>query len=292
MLGIDHDEPPPQDEPDKRIRRALAQRDHDLVISIEDLEALYHEGAGGCIELMEAIARDHPASRFAIIATTEHPAWLAGRPGFHGERYAVFDLPPYTKDELAAILATRARLAGVAPALSRDVIPACVTFAVTYWQGDARRAMDVLRSACDDAADRGESRVGFEDVERAFGRIARDRPEEYVQAQPPAAKLMLHALRLSGTLGGALWAHLHARAATRIGQEPLSGVARRAILREWLRVGIVEAWPSTDLERSRWRFAPWWRRRFDEAIESDESYRAMGQAFAASWGGQALATRE
>ncbi|GAA0473216.1 ORC1-type DNA replication protein [Halococcus dombrowskii] len=110
-----------------------------------------------------------------------------------GEEEIVF--PPYDATQLRDILSARADIAFVENALSEDVIPLCAAFAAQE-HGDARRALDLLRTA-GELAERGQTeRVGEDHVRDAQEKIELDRVVEVVRTLPTQSKVVLFAVIL------------------------------------------------------------------------------------------------
>jgi len=107
-----------------------------------------------------------------------------------GEEEIVF--PPYDATQLRDILQHRAETAFKPSILSEDVIPLCAAFAAQE-HGDARRALDLLRTAGELAErDRTET-VEETHVRKAQEKIELDRVVEVVRTLPTQSKLVLYA---------------------------------------------------------------------------------------------------
>ncbi|WP_257299425.1 Cdc6/Cdc18 family protein [Haloarchaeobius sp. FL176] len=110
-----------------------------------------------------------------------------------GEEEIVF--PPYDANQLRDILQHRSDVAFEPGALTEDVIPLCAAFAAQE-HGDARRALDLLRTA-GELAERSQSEVVDEDhVRQAQDKIELDRVVEVVRTLPTQSKLVLFAIIL------------------------------------------------------------------------------------------------
>ncbi|MFC6952565.1 orc1/cdc6 family replication initiation protein [Halorubellus litoreus] len=108
-----------------------------------------------------------------------------------GEEEIVF--PPYDANQLRDILQHRADVAFKSEALTDDVIPLCAAFAAQE-HGDARRALDLLRTAGELAErDQAES-VDEAHVRKAQDKIELDRVVEVVRTLPTQSKLVLFAI--------------------------------------------------------------------------------------------------
>ena len=110
-----------------------------------------------------------------------------------GEEEIVF--PPYDANQLRDILQHRSDVAFKGDALSDDVIPLCAAFAAQE-HGDARRALDLLRTA-GELAERAQSETIVEEhVRQAQDKIELDRVVEVVRTLPTQSKLVLFAIIL------------------------------------------------------------------------------------------------
>ncbi|GAB6861072.1 Cdc6/Cdc18 family protein [Haloplanus litoreus] len=110
-----------------------------------------------------------------------------------GEEEIVF--PPYDANQLRDILQHRADVAFENGALTEDVIPLCAAFAAQE-HGDARRALDLLRTA-GELAERGQANTVEEShVRQAQDKIELDRVIEVVRTLPTQSKIVLFAIIL------------------------------------------------------------------------------------------------
>jgi len=108
-----------------------------------------------------------------------------------GEEEIVF--PPYDANQLRDILRHRAEVAFKADVLSDDVIPLCAAFAAQE-HGDARRALDLLRTAGELAERSGADLVREAHVRQAQEKIELDRVVEVVRTLPTQSKLVLFSI--------------------------------------------------------------------------------------------------
>jgi archaeal cell division control protein 6 len=110
-----------------------------------------------------------------------------------GEEEIVF--PPYDANQLRDILQHRSDVAFKGDALSDDVIPLCAAFAAQE-HGDARRALDLLRTA-GELAERSQAETIVEKhVRQAQDKIELDRVVEVVRTLPTQSKLVLFSIIL------------------------------------------------------------------------------------------------
>jgi len=110
-----------------------------------------------------------------------------------GEEEIVF--PPYDANQLRDILQHRADISFKLDALTDDVIPLCAAFAAQE-HGDARRALDLLRTA-GELAERSQAEIVAEKhVRQAQDKIELDRVVEVVRTLPTQSKIVLFAVIL------------------------------------------------------------------------------------------------
>ncbi|WP_435145879.1 Cdc6/Cdc18 family protein [Halobaculum sp. P14] len=110
-----------------------------------------------------------------------------------GEEEIVF--PPYDANQLRDILQHRSDTAFKADALTEDVIPLCAAFAAQE-HGDARRALDLLRTA-GELAERSQADLVEEShVRQAQDKIELDRVVEVVRTLPTQSKIVLFSIIL------------------------------------------------------------------------------------------------
>ena len=152
---------------------------------------------------------------------------------------------PYTAAELEQILWDRVRVAfydGV-------VEPAAVRLAAAISgaeNGDARKALDLIRVAGEIAEMKGCDRVTEEHVREAYSHIDRERAVEVIRTLPLHSKLIVLALyslstaRPSERVRGSVLYGKYAEIARQIGEEPLSTRRFHGLLVELSMLGIVD----------------------------------------------------
>lgn len=156
-----------------------------------------------------------------------------------GEEELVF--PPYTTEELYAILAARAKIAfrpGVVPVA---VLNLCAALAGSE-HGDARRAVDLLRVAGEIAEREGIHRVTEDCIRKASERVESNRIEDALRSLPIQNKLVL--LTASKFPGGTNTGDLYMAydgLARRLGIEALTQRRVSGILAELDLLGLLEA---------------------------------------------------
>jgi cell division control protein 6 len=110
-----------------------------------------------------------------------------------GEEHIVF--PSYDASELRDILIDRARLAFYEDILKQEVIPLCAALAAKE-NGDARKALQLLRKA-GEIAERAQNKiVADKHVEKAQEELESDHIMEFIKGMPLQAQLILASIFL------------------------------------------------------------------------------------------------
>ncbi len=156
-----------------------------------------------------------------------------------GEEELVF--PPYTVEELRAILAERAVVAfkrGVVPA---STVNLCAALAGSE-HGDARRAVDLLRIAGEVAEREGSQRVDDACIRKASEKVEYDRIEEALRSLPLQNKIILVTVSRfqNGTNTGEVYLN-YTTLARKLGVEVLTQRRVSGILAELDVLGLLEA---------------------------------------------------
>lgn len=101
--------------------------------------------------------------------------------------------PPYDALQLQDILKQRINLALNDGALSEGTIQKCAALAASE-HGDARRALDLLRVACELAERSDDTEVKIEHVEKAQKKLDVDRVTEVVRTLPKQSQIVLYSI--------------------------------------------------------------------------------------------------
>jgi len=99
--------------------------------------------------------------------------------------------PPYNATQIRDILTQRAELALQKNILDSDVIPKCAALAAQE-HGDARRALDLLRVACEIAERKGAQKIATNHVDEAQKKLDIDCVIEVIKTQPRQSQLVLY----------------------------------------------------------------------------------------------------
>lgn len=149
--------------------------------------------------------------------------------------------PPYTVDELEAILTDRIKAAFRPGVVSESAVKLCASLAASE-HGDARRAVDLLRVAGELAEREGSDVVDTDHITKASRSIERDRTYEVIRSLPLHGKLILAAVLAApeDINTGRLYSNYTSMARS-LGIEPLTQRRISGILSELDVLGVVNA---------------------------------------------------
>ncbi|WP_232686798.1 Cdc6/Cdc18 family protein [Halobacterium zhouii] len=167
------------------------------VIMLDEIDKLVEKSGDDTLYNLSRMNSELDSSRVSIIGISndlKFTDFLDPRvKSSLGEEEIVF--PPYDANQLRDILQHRSEVAFKGDALTEDVIPLCAAFAAQE-HGDARRALDLLRTAGELAERDQADLVTEENVRRAQDKIELDRVVEVVRTLPTQSKLVLYAILL------------------------------------------------------------------------------------------------
>ncbi len=176
---------------------AIDYRERVVVIMLDEIDKLVEKSGDDTLYNLSRMNSELEHSRVSIIGISndlKFTDFLDPRvKSSLGEEEIVF--PPYDANQLRDILEHRARIAFVGDALTDDVIPLCAAFAAQE-HGDARRALDLLRTAGELAERDDTDNVEEDHVRQAQEKIEIDRVVEVVRTLPQQSKLVLFAIIL------------------------------------------------------------------------------------------------
>ncbi|MFB6284386.1 MAG: ORC1-type DNA replication protein [Halobacteria archaeon] len=166
-----------------------------VVIMLDEIDKLVEKSGDQTLYNLSRMNSDLENSRVSIIGISNDVQFtelLDPRvKSSLGEDEIVF--PPYDANQLRDILEQRADIAYEDDVLTNDVIPLCSAFAAKE-HGDARRALDLLRTSGELAERTQSPRVEEKHVREAQEKIELDRVVEVVRSLPPQSKIVLFSI--------------------------------------------------------------------------------------------------
>jgi len=173
---------------------AVDYRERVVVIMLDEIDKLVEKSGDDTLYNLSRMNSELENSRVSIMGISndlKFTDFLDPRvKSSLGEEEIVF--PPYDATQLRDILNHRSDVAFKSGVLSEDVIPLCAAFAAQE-HGDARRALDLLRTAGELAERDRTERVQEDHVRQAQEKIELDRVVEVVRTLPTQSKIVLFA---------------------------------------------------------------------------------------------------
>ncbi len=174
---------------------AVDTRERVVVIMLDEIDKLVEKSGDDTLYNLSRVNSDLDNARVSIIGISNDVQFtdmLDPRvKSSLGEEEIVF--PPYDANQLRDILQQRAEMAFQENVLEDEVIPLCAAFAAKE-HGDARRALDLLRTA-GEVAERSQLEiVNEEHVREAQERIELNRVVEVVRTLPTQSKTVLYSV--------------------------------------------------------------------------------------------------
>jgi len=174
---------------------AVDYRERVVVIMLDEIDKLVEKSGDDTLYNLSRMNADLEHSRVSIMGISndlQFTDFLDPRvKSSLGEEEIVF--PPYDAGHLQDILDERASVAFEPEAIADGVIQLCAAFAAQE-HGDARRALDLLRTAGELAERSTVDAVTEEHVRQAQQKIELDRVVEAVRTLPTQSKLVLLAI--------------------------------------------------------------------------------------------------
>ena len=181
-----------------RFTRALDAKDLQMIIILDEIDALVKKSGSEVLYSLTRVNTDLKRGKVSLVGISNDtrfkelldPRVLSSL----GEEELVF--PPYVALELQDILRERARMGFLDGALQEPgVINLCAALAARE-HGDARRALDLLRVAGEQAERLGVNKVNEEHVRMAQNILETDRVSEVISTLPIQSKLVLYSIYL------------------------------------------------------------------------------------------------
>lgn len=175
----------------EEMKKALDSRRQVVIIVLDEIDKLVRKGDEALYSLTRINSEliNAKVSIIGISNDLKFKSFLDPRVlSSLSEEEIVF--PPYNAEQLRDILEQRAKLAFYEGVLDEDVIPYCSALAAQE-HGDARKALDLLRTSGEIAEREGENRVTKEHVKKAVKKIESDQIAETVRTLPTHSKVLL-----------------------------------------------------------------------------------------------------
>ena len=174
---------------------AVDERERVAVIMLDEIDKLVEKSGDQTLYNLSRMNAELENARVSIIGISNNVQFtdlLDPRVRSSlGEEEVVFS--PYDANELRDILEQRADMAFEDGVLTEDVIPMCAAFAAKE-HGDARRALDLLRTSGEIAERAQAGEVTSDHVDEAQQKLEINRVVEVVKTLPTQSKLTLYSI--------------------------------------------------------------------------------------------------
>lgn len=171
---------------------ALKEKEGVVIIIMDEIDTLVKKIGDDFLYGLTRLNEDLGDSRVSIVGISNDLNFTdymdARVKSTLSEEEVIF--PPYNALELKEILRHRGEQALLDSALQEGVISKCAALAAQE-QGDARRALDLLRVAGELAERDNKTKITTGYVDKAQSKIERDRVVEAVKNQPKQSKIVL-----------------------------------------------------------------------------------------------------
>ena len=188
----------PTDEVHSRLVELLESQDRLTIIVLDEIDRLVLKSGGDTLYKLTRINYELSKARVSLIGISndlQFPSYLDSRVlSSLSEEKVIFH--PYTAPQLQDILRRRSST-GLKEGILEEpgVINLCAALAARE-EGDARRALELLRVSAEIAEREGSAEVKVEHVEKARSSIERDTTLEVLRTLPVQQKLVLYAVYL------------------------------------------------------------------------------------------------
>ncbi len=184
----------PTDQVFAEFRSAIDSKKRVVVIILDEVDKLIKKGDDVLYNLsrINSMLKNAKVSLIGISNDLKFTEFLDPRVRSSlGEEELIF--PPYNADQLADVLRQRAEMAFRSGVIDDDVISLCAALAARE-NGDARRALDLLRISAELAEREKVQGVQEIHVRRAQSKIEFDRVAEVIKTLPTQSKLVLYSI--------------------------------------------------------------------------------------------------
>jgi cell division control protein 6 len=229
------------------MRRLMDTRGGILLLVLDEVDRLVARSGDNILYTLSQINTELETARLAIIGisndlkfTNHLDARVRSR---LNEEKVLF--PPYDAPQLQDILRDRAREAFREGVVDPGVVERCAAYAALE-NGDARRALALLRLAAEMAERDRAKRITPDHVVKAKNRLEQDIIVDCCRTLPPHCKVLLYAIlqsferRRNGVLTGEVY-DSYRRLAERLGLQPLHARSISNYVSELESLGLIRA---------------------------------------------------
>lgn len=229
------------------MRQFMDRHGGTIILILDEIDLLVAKSGDGVLYTLSQLNTELEGSRMVLVGisndlkfTNNLDARVRSR---LNEEKILF--PPYDAPQLVDILRDRAREVFREGVVDAGVIERCAAYAALE-NGDARRALALLRVAAEIAERDHAKRITSDHVVRAKSRYEQDIIVDCCRTLPPHCKVLLYAIlqgyerRRGGVLTGEVY-DSYTRLAQRLGLQPLHARSISNYLSELENLGLIRA---------------------------------------------------
>lgn len=229
------------------MRRLIDAQSGTVIIVLDEIDRLVERSGDQVLYTLSEINRELPNARVVLVGisndlkfTNRLDARVRSR--LNDEKIL---FPPYDAAQLQDILSERVKEAFKDGVVDSGVVERCAAYAFLE-NGDARRALALLRLAAEMAERDRSKRITQEHVVKAKNRLEQDIIIDCVRTLPPHCKVLLYAIlqayerNRQGVLTGDVYAG-YAKLCQRLGLQPLHTRSISNHLSELESLGLIRA---------------------------------------------------
>jgi archaeal cell division control protein 6 len=229
------------------MRRMMEVKGGTVLLVLDEIDRLVARSGDGVLYTLSQINTELEGARLVLVGisndlkfTNHLDARVRSR---LNEEKILF--PPYNASQLQDILRDRAREAFKDGVVDPGVVERCAAYAALE-NGDARRALALLRLSAEMAERDHAKRITPDHVVKAKNRLEQDIIIECVRTLPPHCKVLLYAIlqsyerRRNGVLTGEVY-DSYKRLAERLGLQPLHARSISNYVSELESLGLIRA---------------------------------------------------
>lgn len=187
----------PTDEVYETLLNLLDFEEQVVIVVLDEIDRLVSKGSSDVLYLLTRINSDLSNAKMGVVGISNDLNFVSDLDpriiSSLGEEEVVF--PPYDADQLRDIMKERAEKGFSEEVICDGVIELCAAHAARK-HGDARKALDLLRTAGEIAEEDRAEEIRTEHVTRASNKIEQDRMESAIQTLPDQSKLVLMSVLL------------------------------------------------------------------------------------------------
>jgi cell division control protein 6 len=237
----------PLDEVYRNFIKAFDHSKQFCVIVLDEIDKLVRRSGDEVLYMLTRVNTDLVKAKVSIIGISNDLNFMEYLDvrvrSSLGQEEIVF--PPYNAGQLRDILSERARMSFVDGAVEAAVISLCAAYAARE-HGDARRALDLLRTAGEIAEAEGAEKVQVEHVRKARDQIETDQTIEVIRTLPFQSKIVLYAVailaqRFPRALSSGEVYEFYQQICRQMGENPLTRRRVGDLVSELDMLGIISA---------------------------------------------------